>query len=270
VAGGTAPGRYIAGLMKPVAIARWLAREADALAFRPPTACTYNPLVYARRPHEAYLERYARQGVEALLVGMNPGPWGMAQTGVPFGEVGLVRDFLGIEEPVRQPPRVHPARPITGFACRRSEVSGRRLWGWVRDRFGTPEAFSERFLVANYCPLVFMEASGRNRTPDKLPAAEREPLFAMCDEALRRLVAWCRPGRVIGVGSFAAGRARAALGCGGPPIVSILHPSPASPAANRGWVAIVERQLRDHGIELPRGRGTRRPRRRAVRPRRRA
>ena len=252
--------------MQPVTIARRLAREVDGLAFRPPTACTYNPLVYAWRPHEAYLERYARPGIEALFVGMNPGPWGMAQTGVPFGEVGLVRDFLGIEARVDQPPRVHPARPIEGFACTRSEVSGRRLWGWVKDRFGSPAAFSARFLIVNYCPLVFMEASGRNRTPDKLPAAEREPLFAACDAALRRLVEWCGPDRVIGVGGFAAERARAALGAGGPPIASILHPSPASPAANRGWVAHVERQLRSLGIDLPGG-DTRRPRTGAVRPR---
>lgn len=253
--------------MKPIAIARWLAREVDALAFRPPTACTYNPLVYARKPHELFLERYARQGVDALLVGMNPGPWGMAQTGVPFGEVEHVRDFLGIEARVNQPPRVHPRRPVEGFACTRSEVSGRRFWGWARDRFGSATAFSERFLVANYCPLVFMEASGRNRTPDKLPASEREPLFELCDEALRRLVRWCAPRRVIGVGAFAAGRAREALGPDGPPIMSIIHPSPASPAANRGWVAHVERQLAAQGIDLPRPRAARPPRRRAVRPR---
>ncbi len=256
--------------MKPIAIARWLARETDTLVFRPPTACTYNPLIYARRSHEAYLARYARQGVDAILLGMNPGPWGMAQTGVPFGEVALMREFLGIEAKVDQPKRVHPKRPIQGFACTRSEVSGRRVWGWVRDRFGSATAFSDRFLVANYCPLVFMEASGRNRTPDKLPAAEREPLFDVCDEALRRLVAWCQPARVIGVGSFAAARARAALGADGPPVMSILHPSPASPAANRGWVEQVERQLVAHGIDLPRSGPARRQRGRAVRPPRRS
>ena len=255
------------GFMNPIAIARWLAREVDALVFRPPTACTYNPLIYARRPHEAYLKRYARQGAETLLLGMNPGPCGMAQTGVPFGEVEHVREFLGITARVDQPAQVHPKRPIEGFDCMRSEVSGRRLWGWVKDRFGSPDAFSKEFLVANYCPLVFMEASGRNRTPDKLPAGEREQLFQLCDEALRRLVRWCGPKRVIGVGSFAAGRARAALGESGLPILSILHPSPASPATNRGWVPQVERQLRSHGIHLPQSPSTRPPRRGAVRTR---
>jgi single-strand selective monofunctional uracil DNA glycosylase len=237
--------------MHPIAISRWLAREVAGLRFGRPTACVYNPLVYARRPHEAYLRRYATQGVDALLVGMNPGPWGMAQTGVPFGEVALVRDFLGIDERVDQPAVVHQKRPVEGFACARSEVSGRRLWGWARDRYRTPRRFSRAFLVANYCPLVFMEVSGKNRTPEKLPGRESEPLFAACDEALRRLVAWCGPQRVIGVGAFAAARAQAALGADGPPVGQILHPSPASPAANRGWAAQAEKQLRGMGLKLP-------------------
>ena len=157
--------------MNPISISRWLARTVQGLRFGPPTACVYNPLVYARRPHEAYLGRYAKQGVDTLLVGMNPGPWGMAQTGVPFGEVGLVREFLGIEERVGRPAVMHPKRPIEGFACTRSEVSGTRLWGWARDRYQSPDRFAERLFVVNYCPLVFMEESGSNRTPDKLPTS---------------------------------------------------------------------------------------------------
>jgi single-strand selective monofunctional uracil DNA glycosylase len=243
--------RSTSGLMHPIAISRWLTREVERLRFGRPTACVYNPLVYARRPHEAYLHRYAVPGVDALLVGMNPGPWGMAQTGVPFGEVGLVRDFLEIDERVDRPPVEHPRRPIEGFACRRSEVSGRRFWGWARHRYRTPRRFSRALFVTNYCPLVFMEGSGRNRTPDKLPAREREPLFAVCDEALRRLVVWCDPRVVIGVGAFAAGRAREALGTAGPPVGTILHPSPASPAANRGWAGQAERQLRGLGVRVP-------------------
>ena len=243
--------------MTPLAISRWLAKEVAGLEFGLPTACVYNPLAYARRPHEAYLRRYAKREPEALLVGMNPGPWGMAQTGVPFGEVALVREFLLIDEPVDQPTSVHPKRPIEGFACTRSEVSGRRLWGWARNRYETAHTFSESFFITNYCPLVFMEESGRNRTPDKLPAVEREPLFAACDEALRRLVAWLAPRRIIGVGAFAAGRAALAVGDGGPPIGTILHPSPASPAANRGWAAQAEKQLRSQGIRIPNSRRSR-------------
>ncbi|HKJ89152.1 MAG TPA: single-stranded DNA-binding protein, partial [Gammaproteobacteria bacterium] len=134
----------------------------------------YNPLDYARNPHRRYLERYGRGRREVLLVGMNPGPYGMVQTGVPFGDVGMVRDWMGIEGEVGHPRREHPKRPVEGFGCTRGEASGRRLWGWARDRFGAAEAFFERFYVANYCPLAFFEESGANRTPDKLPREDRE------------------------------------------------------------------------------------------------
>jgi single-strand selective monofunctional uracil DNA glycosylase len=233
-----------------VKISRALARAVDGLEFGQPVTHVYDPLVYARRPHELYLERFALRGIEALLVGMNPGPFGMAQTGVPFGEVTLVRDWLGIEAPVERPEREHPARPITGFACTRSEVSGARLWGWARARFETPERFFARFFVWNYCPLVFMTESGKNHTPDKLPAAERAALYTPCDAALRALTRELAPRLVIGVGAFA--RARAAEALAGQPVRvgSIPHPSPASPAANRGWAKLADAALGELGIAL--------------------
>jgi len=235
--------------MKLVSIARALSRKVSKLDFSEPVTHVYNPLQYARAPHEAFLERYGRHGIEALLVGMNPGPFGMAQTGVPFGEVAIARDWLGIEGKVRKPANEHPKRPIQGFACERKEVSGQRLWGWARERFGSPDAFFDRFFVWNFCPLIFMEEGGRNRTPDKLPVAERDPLFAACDEALRRVVDELEPERVIGIGRFALDRATAALD-DGVQLNTVLHPSPASPIANRGWAEQAEKQLVAMGIEL--------------------
>ena len=236
--------------MDPIRINRQLVRDLADLAFAPPVAHVYNPLVYARRNAERYLERFVRPRPEALLLGMNPGPFGMAQTGVPFGEVALVRDWLGIQERVDRPDDEHPKRPVLGFDCPRSEVSGARLWGWARERFGQPEAFFERFFVWNYCPLVFLEEGGRNRTPDKLPAAERAPLFEACDLALTRLVEHLQPARVIGVGKFAEDRAREALGDQAPPLGRGVQHSPASPLANRGWAPQAEQQLAALGVEL--------------------
>jgi len=234
--------------MALVDISRALSERVETLRFAAPVACVYNPLEYARAPHELYLSRYGSGSKEVLLLGMNPGPFGMAQTGVPFGEVAMVRDWLGIVAPVAKPSLEHPKRPVLGFECHRSEVSGTRLWGWARERFGTPERFFQRFFVANYCPLVFMEASGANRTPDKLPAAEQRALFDACDDALRDAVRVLRPRIVIGVGAFAERRARAALTGADVAIGTILHPSPASPRANRGWAGAVERQLQDLGV----------------------
>ena len=230
-----------------VSVARTLSRRAGALSFAPPVTHVYNPLEYAWAPHRAYLARYGAGSPAALMLGMNPGPFGMAQTGVPFGDVELARGWLGIRGKVARPKVEHPKRPVAGFDCPRGEVSGRRLWGWARSRFGEPARFFERFFVWNYCPLCFMEESGRNRTPDKLPAAERGPLYEACDEALARVVRALGTRRVIGIGRFAADRARAALGDAA--VVSAApHPSPASPLANRGWAEAFERSLGDAGL----------------------
>jgi single-strand selective monofunctional uracil DNA glycosylase len=233
-----------------VSSARRLAREVSKLAFLAPVTHVYNPLVYAWQPHRIYLERFGGSPKQVVLVGMNPGPWGMAQTGVPFGEVSMVRDWLGIEAVIQAPDSEHPKRPVEGFSCTRSEVSGRRIWGWAKERFGTPEAFFERFFIANYCPLSFMEASGRNRTPDKLPFAERELLLDACDRALAEAIEALEPELVVGVGKWAEERARSALGLLDVRVGRILHPSPASPLANQGWAEQAELQLQGLGVEI--------------------
>lgn len=237
--------------MTLVEVAEVLVRELDGFDPGPPVAYAYNPLVYAAAPHRSYLRRYGDGRPQALLLGMNPGPWGMAQTGVPFGAVGLVRDWLGIDGAVGQPPRQHPKRPVEGFACRREEVSGSRLWGWARRTFGTPERFFARLFVHNYCPLLFLDRQGRNVTPDKLRAARRRALTEPCDRALAGAVRALGVGLVVGVGGFAEARARHALEGLDVRVGGILHPSPASPRANRGWAETAERQLRQLGVELP-------------------
>ena len=233
-----------------VSIARNLSRRTGALGFASPVTHVYNPLEYAWAPHRAYLLRYGTGSPEILMLGMNPGPFGMAQTGVPFGDVEITRDWLGIQGKVRRPDPEHPKRPVTGFDCPRGEVSGRRLWSWARTRFGEPDVFFERFFVWNYCPLCFMEDSGRNRTPDKLPAVERTPLYEACDAALVHVVRALGARHVLGVGRFAADRARAALGDDTVTVSVAPHPSPASPLANRGWAEAFEQALESAGIAI--------------------
>jgi single-strand selective monofunctional uracil DNA glycosylase len=228
--------------------ARRLSTAVDSLSFAPPVSHVYNPLDYAWDVHRRYLERYGNGRRRVVFLGMNPGPFGMAQTGVPFGEIASARDWLGLAGPVGQPRVPNPKRPVEGFACRRSEVSGQRLWGLFRARFGTAEAFFGEHFVANYCPLVFFEG-GRNLTPDKLPAAEQRPLLAACDTHLRTLVETLAPEWVIGIGRWAQERAVLALAQQpGLQFGRVLHPSPASPAANRGWADAATQQLVDLGI----------------------
>jgi single-strand selective monofunctional uracil DNA glycosylase len=231
-------------------IAQALSAAVSPLQFSAPVTHVYNPLDYAWRCHERYLERYGKGPKEAVFMGMNPGPWGMAQSGIPFGEVNHVRDWLRIDEPVEKPIPEHPKRPVLGLDCPRTEVSGDRIWTWAKQRFQSADAFFERFFVVNYCPLSFMEESGRNRTPDKLPASEREPLFEACDTALRQTIEVLQPQIVIGVGKFAEDRARIALKGMDVPIGRILHPSPASPLANRGWAERATAELQAMGFEF--------------------
>ena len=232
------------------AITDALVEDLRPLRFSRPVTHVYNPLEYARAPYAKYLQRYAKPPKQVVLVGMNPGPWGMSQTGIPFGEVAAVRDWLKIEAPVGKPTDMHPKRPVTGFACRRSEISGKRIWGWAQTRFKTPQNFFARFFIANYCPLQFIEAGGRNRTPNQLTAAERTPLFEACDRALRRTIEQLNPAYVVGVGRFTTERARIALAGLAPAIGGITHPSPANPKANRGWESLIERELKELGIKL--------------------
>ncbi len=229
-------------------LSRELSEAVDQLTFSAPVTHVYNPLAYAASSHEAYLNRFGDGRKRVVFLGMNPGPFGMAQTGVPFGDVETVGEWFKIRQPIGSPPNPHPRRTVQGLECPRVEVSGKRLWGWVKDRWTTPEAFFAEAFVANFCPLVFLEESGRNRTPDRLPRSEKEPLFEICDRALRHMVECVEPEWVVGVGAFATRRAAEVLADSKIQVGKILHPSPASPAANRGWLPLVEKQLADQGI----------------------
>lgn len=238
--------------------ARALSRSLAGLEFPLPVAHVYDPHQYAWAPYEAYVTRYGGGPKRVVLLGMNPGPFGMMQTGVPFGEIAAVRDWMGIRAPVGRPKREHPRRPIQGFACERSEVSGRRLWGWAAQRFGPAERFFADWFVLNYCPLAFLESSGRNFTPDKLPAPLLRAVHDACDRHLAVALAALAPSFAIGVGAFAEKRIRAVLesdlvdraAARRIRVGQILHPSPASPAANRGWVEAAEAQLAALGVPV--------------------
>ncbi len=234
-----------------IAAAVRLRDDISLLQFEAPVAYTYNPLVYAWEPHAMYLKRYAASPKKNIFLGMNPGPFGMAQTGVPFGEIDAVKNWLHIEAPVSKPEHTHPKRPVDGFACTRSEVSGRRLWGLFKEEFGAAENFFRDNFVVNYCPLVWMSESGANITPDKLPAAQQREIDRICTEHLVKLLEILTPECLVGVGAYAAKRLEDAAGhlptrrfrTG-----TILHPSPASPVANKFWPQRPIEQLKELGV----------------------
>jgi single-strand selective monofunctional uracil DNA glycosylase len=232
--------------------ARKLRDAVAPLQFGAPVTHVYNPLDYAWLAHEQYVQKFAASPKRIVFLGMNPGPFGMAQTGVPFGEVTVVRDWMGLRGEIKRPAHEHPRRPVLGFDCPRCEVSGQRLWGLFAQRFGSADKFFREHFVVNYCPLAFLEESGRNLTPDKLRKREVEELFAACDAHLRRVIEVLQPEWLIGVGGFAFERVRTMAERN--PILrsaQILHPSPASPAANRNWANRATEQLQNCGAWLP-------------------
>jgi single-strand selective monofunctional uracil DNA glycosylase len=241
--------------------ARAFSASLARLEFAPPVTHVYHPLRYAWAPYEEYVTRFGATPKRVVLLGMNPGPFGMMQTGVPFGEVAAVRDWMGIHAPVGRPERENPRRPVEGFACRRSEVSGRRLWAWAADRFGTAACFFQDWFVLNYCPLGFLEASGRNLTPDRLPPATLAAVHDACDRHLAAALGALDPHWAIGIGGYAEKRLRAVLGSGRieaaharqVQVGQVLHPSPANPAANRGWPEAVDAALAALGVTVGEG-----------------
>ena len=222
----------------------------DGLTFSEPVTHVYNPLEYARNPHQQFIDRFGNSKKRVVFMGMNPGPWGMAQTGIPFGEIPAVRDWMGICEKVDRPVQEHPKRPVEGFRCEKSEVSGRRLWGLFSSLYPNPDDFFSGHYAINYCPLVWMEESGKNRTPDKISSSEMAPVFTACDAYVRSQLEVLEPEFAVGVGAFAESCLKRICKEAGltPSIGRILHPSPASPAANRDWAGTASRQLKELGI----------------------
>ncbi len=229
---------------KIIQLSRDFSSAVDTLTFSTPVTHVYNPLNYAWKAHKKYLDLYAKTPKKVIFLGMNPGPWGMSQTGVPFGEISHVRDWMKISAKIEKPQSENPSRPITGFECTRNEVSGQRLWGYFSSKYKKPSDFFKDHFILNYCPLVFLEESGRNRTPDKLPVAESSPLFEICDHYLIEFVKLFKAEVLIGVGGFANKRLKKVFDPSIHRIETLLHPSPASPAANRGWAEQAEKQLK--------------------------
>lgn len=65
-----------------VLVTRELCAALDSLHFGPPVTHVYHVYQYAQETHERYVHRWGQGTKKVFFVGMNPGPFGMAQTGV--------------------------------------------------------------------------------------------------------------------------------------------------------------------------------------------
>ncbi|XP_049877484.1 single-strand selective monofunctional uracil DNA glycosylase [Pectinophora gossypiella] len=196
--------------------------------------CIYNPTIYARHTFEMYVRKYCNTKKPIMYFGMNPGPWGMSQTGVPFGEVNSVRDWLGIQGPVGKPPKEISARPVKGFDCTRTEVSGKRFWGLFKDICVVPDKFFETSFVYNYIPQQWMKNNGCNVTPGDLKTQQMENLFNICDRVLIKVLELYEVKTIVAIGKFCETRAQKAIKkyMSGSPVQILYMPHPSPRAVN--------------------------------------
>ncbi|MFL2952112.1 MAG: uracil-DNA glycosylase family protein [Candidatus Thalassarchaeaceae archaeon] len=197
--------------------------------------CVYNPLMYAWDIHEEFIRVSGGRGAKTILMGMNPGPHGMGQMGVPFAATSVVRDLLGISGiDVSKPAISHPKRPVNGLAHPKEEVSGTRLWGLLQDRYGGADQIFQNVFIVNHCPLMILHGPrGTNVTPNNVSGPAVRDLLERCDQHLMEVVMALGAEQVIGIGKYAEKRANLALGEMGIRVMTCWHPSPASPLANR-------------------------------------
>lgn len=211
----------------------------------------YNPLEYAFDSHLNFVRRFCTGEKFILFVGMNPGPFGMSQNGVPFGECAIVKEWLQIEGEVFKPVLEHPKRRVVGLECSRSEVTGGRFWQLFRTLCHTPEHFFRTSYVHNLCPFAFLTDSGKNVTPPQLTSSVLDQINNLCNATLVEVVRLLKCKYVICIGKYALAQAQKALSAdefNGTTLECLMHPSPINPAANKGWADIAIKQLTEIGI----------------------
>ncbi|KAF5297131.1 hypothetical protein FQA39_LY02711 [Lamprigera yunnana] len=198
------------------------------LSFKQPVVYVYRPLDYAFKPHSVFTHRYCTTPKKILFVGMNPGPWGMCQTGIPFGEVNVVKDWFQINDEVSKPEKECPERVVSGLSCKRSEVSGQRIWGLFRNICGTPEKFFKHAYMYNYCPIAMMKIKGVNVTPSEIKGETQRLLEEICDKTLYDVIQLLQVEIVVTVGKFAEARALHVLKHKNPfktKVLYLMHPN---------------------------------------------
>ncbi len=189
-----------------------------------------NPLVYAWENYAEYVRMSVSNSSIILFLGMNPGPYGMMQTGVPFGDINAVKNYLKISGTVLEPECNPPHKRVEGMKISRGEISGQKFWK-MASTYGSPEEFFAVASVFSFCPLAFIDGR-RNITPDELPVSDRKTIDRICGSSLSALLDILSPSRCIALGHYAEKRL---LSSGVDAPVYFPHPSPRNPKSMEFW-----------------------------------
>lgn len=188
-----------------IAITAELRDKLDRLP-EPAGVEVYNPLSYAWQLHQRYLRRFVTQGPQTeppfevggmgpsvstqqrrvLFIGMNPGPFGMMQTGCPFGDKVSARQLGGLpgvplsdrhtESLDLSKLTTLKARRTQGFGIKQRETSGQRFWEGMTELWPLTSIGRAR-VTAGGAPIVLFDEE-----PDRRAAMSTDPIEVMlCD-----------------------------------------------------------------------------------------
>ncbi|XP_037927861.1 single-strand selective monofunctional uracil DNA glycosylase-like [Teleopsis dalmanni] len=206
----------------------------------------YNPVEYAADLHCEYLRKYLDRPKRVVFLAVHPEQNGMAQTGVPFGNVSTVRDMMKLCGEVKQPNRLHPKHPVLGLNCHINEPSGVRFWGLMDKIAGSLDTFSEQCFVHTFCPLLFFNEYGRTIEPCVLPFEIKYPMRDLLVEALCKEMKLVQPEIIVVTGNYVYnGLQRSELYA--KTLLVMTNPHPWVPN-NHNWVRRSERWLYQYDI----------------------
>lgn len=229
-----------------------LVSQLNNLNYGPNVEYIYSPLDYASNLHKVFLKKFLCTSKKVLFLGINPGPWGMCQTGIPFGEVNIVRSYLRVDGEVLTPTNCHPQRPITGLNCHRSEVSGKRLWDlFIELSEGDPYKFFKDCFIHNYFPLALMNNNAKNITPGDLKSEYQKELQEICDKSLSDILTLFHTEIIVAIGKYAEKRSNEVVKkfrLTNIKVVQIPHPSPRSVGTAEKWKKETLVQLKSYNI----------------------
>nr|XP_022920875.1 single-strand selective monofunctional uracil DNA glycosylase-like [Onthophagus taurus] len=214
-----------------------LSLELNNLTFSFPVHYIYNPLEYAWEPHSTFVKTYCKGTKDVLFLGLNPGPWGMCQTGIPFGEVNISKEWLKMNGEVEKPKDECPKKQIKGFECHRSEESGKRFYGFFKNLCRTPEAFFKNAFVYNLCPLAFMKKESANITPHELKGQIKKDIENICGKTLVDILKLLDIKIIVALGRYTEKQAieiTQGFQLGHIKVIYMPHPSPRV-VGNNNW-----------------------------------
>jgi single-strand selective monofunctional uracil DNA glycosylase len=211
-----------------------------------------DPSRYGERWHAPFRRLYPPRARPLLVFGLNPGPYGMAQTGIPFTDLKrlaqglprlaaeLARSGERLSLPGLAPSSLQP------FLTRTFESSSVRVHRFLRLAHGSAERAFREVVFVNPCPLLFIDrALGENRTPADLPRALRAGVDEARVEVVSVAVARLRARGAIVLGRDAAAALSVPLRArlGERAVVEWEHPARAVPDIwARGLLAALRRR----------------------------